>query len=55
MTKKAHEYSETVFDNHTDYLNNIFQDYSNDEIHLFYNMITKLYAGVERLEETFNE
>lgn len=55
LTKKAHEYSEAVFDNHTDYLNNIFQDYSNDEIHLFYNMITKLYAGVERLEETFNE
>lgn len=53
LTKKADEYSQKVQELHTEKLNNIFQDYSNEEISLFYQMITKLYAGVEREEKYY--
>ncbi|MGX9758105.1 MarR family winged helix-turn-helix transcriptional regulator [Clostridioides difficile] len=53
LTKKADEYSQKVQKLHTEKLNNIFQDYSNEEISLFYQMITKLYTGVEREEKYY--
>jgi len=53
LTKKADEYSQKIQGLHTAKLNDIFQDYSTEEIHLFYQMITKLYTGVER-EETYS-
>ncbi len=53
LTQKAVSYYDKVFALHTEKLNSIFNDYSDDEIHLFYQLITKLYSGVEREEKTF--
>lgn len=50
LTKRAHDYSDKIFALHTEKLNSIFSDYSDEEIHLFYQLITKLYIGVEREE-----
>ncbi|MHC5229140.1 MarR family winged helix-turn-helix transcriptional regulator [Enterococcus sp. LJL99] len=51
LTKKAVEYVDIVSELHTQKLTSLFNDYSTEEIHLFYQMITKLYVGVEREEE----
>ncbi|MNJ53153.1 transcriptional repressor MprA [compost metagenome] len=50
LTKKANDYSDKIFALHTEKLNSIFSDYSDEEIHMFYQLITKLYIGVEREE-----
>ncbi|MBM7109730.1 MarR family winged helix-turn-helix transcriptional regulator [Brevibacillus laterosporus] len=50
LTEKASSYSDKVFSLHTEKLNSIFNDYSDEEIHLFYQLITKLYIGIEREE-----
>ncbi|KRN06650.1 hypothetical protein FD15_GL000200 [Liquorilactobacillus sucicola DSM 21376 = JCM 15457] len=53
LTEKAKKYSTAVAELHTAKLNEIFSDYTQEEIHLFYKMITKLYTGVERQENRF--
>lgn len=50
LTPKAHQYSDQVFKVHDEKIKSLFKDYSDEEIHLFYDLITKLYAGVEREE-----
>ncbi|MBC1422744.1 MarR family winged helix-turn-helix transcriptional regulator [Listeria seeligeri] len=55
MTAKADEYLEIVLEMHNQKLASIFNDYTDEEIKLFYGMITKLYAGVEREEQTEDE
>lgn len=50
LTQKAEDYAHKISALHTEKLNAIFSDYSDEEIHLFYGLITKLYAGVEREE-----
>lgn len=50
MTQKAYDYLDIVLDTHSQKLNQIFADYTEEEIHFFYKMITKLYSGVEREE-----
>ncbi|MDH6363336.1 MarR family transcriptional repressor of emrRAB [Enterococcus sp. PF1-24] len=51
LTKKAEEYTKTVYETHTKKLQSIFIEYSDEEIQLFYKMITKLYSGVEIAEK----
>lgn len=55
LTSKAHGYSEVISDLHNQKLSSIFADYTDNEIHLFYEMITKLYAGVKREESNNHE
>lgn len=55
LTQKAEDYADKVSALHTEKLNGIFSDYSDEEIHLFYQLITKLYAGVEREENEGGE
>ncbi|KRL39007.1 MarR family winged helix-turn-helix transcriptional regulator [Liquorilactobacillus uvarum] len=50
VTEKANKYGDMIAELHTDKLNSIFGDYTQEEIHLFYKLITKLYDGVEREE-----
>lgn len=55
LTQKAEDYADKVSALHTEKLNGIFSDYSDEEIYLFYQLITKLYAGVEREENEGGE
>lgn len=50
ITDKAYMYIDTVAELHTEKLNSIFNDYTKEEIHLFYKLITRLYNGVEKEE-----
>ncbi|MDO1604703.1 MarR family transcriptional regulator [Lactobacillus sp. YT155] len=51
ITEYAEEYFNKVYDEHTEILEKIFADYSNEEIDMFYQLMTKLYSGVEKVEE----
>ncbi|KAF1298445.1 MarR family transcriptional regulator [Enterococcus sp. JM4C] len=50
LTDYAESYFEKVYADHTTILSDIFADYTDEEIHLFYGLITRLYVGVEREE-----
>ena len=50
MTDKAYIYVDSINDSHTEKLSFIFNDYTEEEIHLFYALITRLYGGVEKEE-----
>ncbi|MBC1502061.1 MarR family transcriptional regulator [Listeria weihenstephanensis] len=50
LTEKADAFLGAINELHTEKLNSIFADYTQEEIHIFYKLITKLYAGVEREE-----
>lgn len=51
MTDRAYMYIDTITELHTKKLSSIFNDYTEEEIHLFYKLITRLYNGVEKEEK----
>ncbi|MFC0903361.1 MarR family winged helix-turn-helix transcriptional regulator [Clostridium sp. MT-14] len=53
LTEKGDSYFEEVFYFHNEKLNSLFHEYSDEEIHLFYTMITRLYAGVDSQEQKY--
>ncbi|MEW9095449.1 MAG: MarR family transcriptional regulator [Clostridiaceae bacterium] len=55
MTKEAEEYFEKISTLHNLKLENLFNHYSDEEIHLFYSLITRLYNGLDNDEKDKDE
>jgi DNA-binding MarR family transcriptional regulator len=54
LTEKAAIYTRDIAALHEENLGELFQDYSAEEIHLFYQLMMKLYAGVAEAEQKMN-
>ena len=55
MTEKSAEYAEEMAERHTRTLQLLFQEFSEDELTALFRLYSKLYAGVERVEEYAKE
>lgn len=55
LTDVASSYFGKVYDEHSIILERIFSVYSDEEIHTFYLLITKLYDGVKQEESRMNQ
>jgi len=51
LTDKIKEYEEKMSGKHEEVLKNLFADFTEEEIALFYQLYNKLYTGVERIEK----
>lgn len=51
LTEKVQQYAEEVGERHLQSLKLLFEDFSEDEIATFFQLYTKLYAGIERVEK----
>lgn len=49
-TERAEDFFQNAFDSYRKELRHLFEVYTQDEIHALFNLLTKLYAGIDNLE-----
>ena len=54
LDTKTHEYNEKTQESHAKVMNLLFEDFSDEDVKMYYECVKKLYNGVKRVEKEIN-